>query len=268
MIHRLTPDTGLTGNKKAHGFRQGTEVVLCQPLGRTQHFGIKPGTDSQNSYHFFYIFQSKIRVLLLQQSRRFLPGKGPHHETFHLLRSERHHQPPALFHLLQAFRKSVYKLPEEILYRQVNSNQHILHNRSSFPMIGTISVINDNSRLHIVHEYMKMNSLPPVVRRKSFHRHAPGQQFLSPKNRCHTVKHMLAGTSDIICHPVFKRQHPHYVKMPRTRNQIQLVGILPCQLEGQQMTAIVQIFFIYLVILAETPAGRPDHADRLPGPGG
>ena len=110
-----------------------------------------------------------------------------------------------------------------------------------------------------------MKGLPPVIGRQGFHGHPPGHQLVSFKHRGDPVKNVLPGTADIFGHPVFKRQHPHHVKMAGSRNQIQFVGVFPRQLEGQQMAPVVQVLFIDVIVLAVLPARGLYHADRPPG---
>ena len=60
----------------------------------------------------------------------------------------------------------------------------------------------------------------------------------------------------IIRDHIFKGQHPFCIHIPRARDQVLLIGILPGELEPDQMAPVIEPAAVHIVIILILPAGR------------
>ena len=65
----------------------------------------------------------------------------------------------------------------------------------------------------------------------------------------------------IVSNHIFKRQHAIYVQISGPGHEIPFVRIFGGELITDQMTAVVEVFAVYVVVLHGVPAGRFDHTD-------
>ena len=74
---------------------------------------------------------------------------------------------------------------------------------------------------------------------------------------------MIARTADIRGHLILIREHTFRIQITRACDEIFHLGVLPCQLPADQMTAVEEVTaVINKVIFLDLPPGRFDGADR------
>ena len=73
----------------------------------------------------------------------------------------------------------------------------------------------------------------------------------------------------IVRNLILKGQHTLCVQIARPGDKVLLVGVLPGQLVANQVTAIIEVFSLNQIVIADSlPAAGLYHADFTPLPGG
>ena len=129
----------------------------------------------------------------------------------------------------------------------------------------TGSVVDGDSGLDIVHIHVKAHALSAILNRERLHLNASGHQFAAFENGSYPIKNMVLRLLDVISHKIFEGEHPLYIHVPGTCDQIFLVGIFSRELEADQMASVVEVL---PVVLPVDPAGGSHIADALPLFGG
>ena len=117
---------------------------------------------------------------------------------------------------------------------------------------------------------MEAHALAAVLHREGLQLHPTGHQLRAGEHRGHPVEHVVPRLLHVVGHQIFKGEHPLHIQVPGAGNQVLLVGVLPGELEPDEVAAVVEVAPVHQlgVVLGGLPAGGFYAADGLPVLGG
>ena len=129
-------------------------------------------------------------------------------------------------------------------------------------------VVDGHPRLGVEAQHVEADPCPVVLHAPGLHLHPPGDQVGALVDGGHPVEDVVAGGLDVVGHLVFKGEHPLGVQVPGASDEVALVGVLPRQLEADEVAAVVEVLPVHPVIADGVPAGGLHLADLPPLLGG
>ena len=124
-------------------------------------------------------------------------------------------------------------------------------------------VVDHNSGLNIIAVYIEAYAVSLVLNAVSLHLHAAGNKLVAVKDGGHSVENVIARFLDIVRNHIFEGQHPFYVYITCSGDEILLVVVLACELETDEVAAVIKIFSVDKGIGNIHPSGGLDVTDAL-----